>query len=146
MAPQRRTSSVKTTSLHNIKKNGTRTTHHLATEPPPITTTLHDVEILKPTRKQMSPTRSLQRIWNNPNSPQYLHIYRCPDLSVADMLKNPPTRQMKRWTRTECEKQKMNCLLIGKKNSVWYDGKGEKLYLPGFVDEKLALEVELELQ
>jgi hypothetical protein len=35
-----------------------------------------------------------------------------------------------------------------KENAVWYDGKGEKLmqYLPGLINEELALEVESELQ
>jgi hypothetical protein len=39
-------------------------------------------------------------------------------------------------------------VLIKKKPVVWCDAKGEKLmqYLPGFVNEKLALEVESELQ
>jgi hypothetical protein len=64
------------------------------------------------------------------------------------MLKDPPGKQMKGWTYAEREEQKRNCVLIKRRNAVWRDEKGEKLmqYLPEFVDEKLALEVESELQ
>jgi hypothetical protein len=110
--------------------------------------TLHDIEITNITRKTSSWIRSHDRLSNDPTSTHYLNVYRCLDLSLSRMLKDPPRKQMKGWTYAESQEQKRNCVLIKKRNAVWCDEKGEKLmqYLPDFVDEKLAVEVESELQ
>jgi hypothetical protein len=137
------------TTTHGSKKTGsTNRTHRYVSESQPATDTLHHIEVTELTRDQKSSARSLKRCWNNPESTQYLRIYRCPDLSLRDLLKNPPGKQMTGWTRAEYQEQKRKCNLIEKENTVWYDGKGEKLmqYLPGLVNEELALEVESELQ
>jgi hypothetical protein len=174
MPPQRRTLSTKTAILHPPEKmspNGTRrsvTKPQLATDNTHVNSpdhlsshinikntdnmlpnaTLHDIEITKLTRKYSSWMRSHNRIWNNPMSTQYLNVYQRLDLSLSHMLKNPPGKQMKGSTYAEHQEQKRNCVLIERKNAVWCNEKREKLmqYLPDFVGEKLALEVESELQ